>query len=1035
MPRRTPLPLPTAPADAASHEHAEAALPRGDIAEYVEALKASPRLGPQVVCHRVLPHREAVFAEPTRPWPKALGQLLESRGVDRLYSHQARAMDLVRAGRHVVVATPTASGKTLVYNAPVLERCLADPETRALYLFPLKALAQDQLRAFTEITSSWPEEARPRAAIYDGDVSDHFRRKIRENPPHVLLTNPEMLHLALLPHHEKWAAFLAGLTYVVVDETHTYRGVMGSHMAQVFRRLNRVAARFGAAPSFVFCSATVGNPGELAQHLTGVEAATIAETGAPQGARHFLFLNPLESAAQAAIMLLKSALARGLRTIVYCQSRKLTELVSLWAQERAGDYKDRISAYRAGFLPEERREIEARMTSGELLAVITTSALELGIDIGALDLCILVGYPGTVMSTLQRGGRVGRAQRESAVILVAQEDALDQYFMRHPEDFFNRPPEAAVLNPYNEVILRRHLECAAAELPLRVAEHDGTVDAEPWLAAPEVAAQLSCMEERGELLRSKEGDRLYARRKRPHHEVDLRGSGGTYRIEADPEGRSVGQIDEQRAFRETHPGAVYLHRGQTFLVRELDIPGRTVRVTPARLDIYTRARGSKTTEILDVREYGAVWGARLFLGRLRITEQITGYEKRRVRGGTLQTIVPLDLPPIVFETEGLWFEIPRVIQQRAEDGFLHFMGGIHALEHAMIGILPLLVMTDRNDLGGVSTPLHPQIGRAAVFIYDAAPGGVGLTRLAYGQAEALFERTAQAIADCPCELGCPSCVHSPKCGSGNRPIDKAAAFFLMQELLGAPTPAVGPEHLPQLPEPETTGSALDSLPPAFPEPVANAAHARVQMTSPTAAPPVHEAPSPAPLATTSPVHEAPSPARYGVLDVETQRSAKEVGGWGNAHKMRVSCAVLYDAETDAFLDYTEATLPALFTRLESLDLVVGFNILRFDYAVLGAYTQRNLRALPTLDMLDHVRQRLGYRLSLDSLAAATLGAAKSADGLQALAWWKEGRLQEIIDYCAKDVAITRDLYLHGRDRRYLLFTNKAKQTARLPVSW
>ena len=439
------------------------------VAEYVRALLASDKLGPQVRHHRCEPARAAVHAESRLPWPAAIRRTLEERGLSGLYSHQALATDHIRAGHSVVVATPTASGKSLIYNLPVLERHLRDSEARALYLFPLKALAQDQLAGLQRLVSGWPEEARPTAALYDGDTSDHFRRKIRRDPPTVLISNPEMLHLALLPHHEQWAPFLAGLSHIVVDEAHTYRGVFGAHMAGVFRRLNRLAAHYGATPSYVFCTATVGNPGELAASLSGLDLlpgrqppVVVDQSGAPQGARHYVFLDPDQSPATAAIDLLRAALARKLRTIVYCRSRRMTELVSLWAGSLSGPWAGRISAYRAGFLPEERRQIEARMASGELLAVVSTSALELGIDIGGLDVCILVGYPGTIMSTLQRGGRVGRAQQESAVVLVAGEDALDQYFMSHPEDFFSRPAEKAVVNPWNEVILARHLECAAA---------------------------------------------------------------------------------------------------------------------------------------------------------------------------------------------------------------------------------------------------------------------------------------------------------------------------------------------------------------------------------------------------------------------------------------------------------------------------------------------------------------------------------------------------------------------------------------------
>ncbi len=977
----------------------------GTVGGYVAALKRSERLGDQVVHHRTIQELAARCAPNVRPWPRAIQDVLGGMGIEELYSHQARATDLVRSGRHVVVATPTASGKTLIYNLPVLERFLSDPECRALYLFPLKALAQDQLRNFEALTAAWPRDARPRAAIYDGDTTDYKRRKIRESPPNVLLTNPEMLHLSICPHHDSWSAFLADLQFVVVDEVHTYRGVLGSHMAQVFRRLRRICERFGSRPTFIFCSATVANPAELATQLTGLEVETVTESGAPQGARHFVFLNPYEGAAQASILLLQAALHRGLRTIVYTQSRKVTELVSLWAQQRSGPFKNRISAYRSGFLPEERREIEARMTSGELLAVVSTSALELGIDIGALDICILVGYPGTVMATLQRGGRVGRSLRESAVLMLAHEDALDQYFMRNPSAFFDKGPEAAVLNPCNPVILRRHLECAAAEMPLR--------DDEAWLREPLVLAEVKRMEGSGRLLRGADDATLYSRRKRPQREINLRGAGSVYQIEASHNqgkgGESVGTVDEHRAFKETHPGAVYLHRGLSYVVSDLNLATRTVRVERQKVNYFTRPRVKKETEIIEVLAEQPVWGARMFLGRLKVTETVTGYETRQIRGSKLLRITNLDLPPLIFETEGIWLVIPPAVQRAAEDGFLHFMGGIHALEHAAIGIMPLLVMTDRNDLGGISTPMHQQLGMAAVYVYDGIPGGVGLTRQAFARPEELMERTLGVITSCDCEFGCPACVHSPKCGSGNRPIDKTAAMRILQELREAPTMA--PLHL-ELPHETRDAAARPGESSRNPEVMHEIQGGGKPSKPPDTAP------------------------RFGVLDVETRRSAAEVGGWHRAERMGVSVAVLFDSADEEFHVFLEQDMAGLMQHLKDLELVVGFNVKRFDYKVLSAYAaMEQLIRLPTLDMLDVIQQRLGYRLGLDHLAQATLKAEKTADGLQALAWWAEGRIQEIIDYCTKDVAITRDLYLFGRDKGYLLFVNKAKKLVRLPVEW
>ena len=1123
------------------------------VAEYVRALLASDTLGPQVRHHRCEPARAAVYAESRLPWPAAIRRTLEERGLSGLYSHQALATDHIRAGHSVVVATPTASGKSLIYNLPVLERHLRDSEARALYLFPLKALAQDQLAGLQRLVSGWPEEARPTAALYDGDTSDHFRRKIRRDPPTVLISNPEMLHLALLPHHEQWAPFLAGLSHIVVDEAHTYRGVFGAHMAGVFRRLNRLAAHYGAAPSYVFCTATVGNPGELAASLSGLDLlpgrrppVVVDQSGAPQGARHYVFLDPDQSPATAAIDLLRAALARKLRTIVYCRSRRMTELVSLWAGSLSGPWAGRISAYRAGFLPEERRQIEARMASGELLAVVSTSALELGIDIGGLDVCILVGYPGTIMSTLQRGGRVGRAQQESAVVLVAGEDALDQYFMSHPEDFFSRPAEKAVVNPWNEVILARHLECAAAELPLSARD--------PWLAPAPAQEALRDPAARGRLLLSADGSQWLAARKRPQRLVDLRGTGRSFVIE-DSEGTVIGSVDGFRAWRETHAGAVYLHRGRSYVIEEMDPAAGRVRARQAKVDWFTRVRGHKSTDILEELERRPLGRGVVCRGRLRIIDTITGYEKRSTRDNRLLTIVPLEAPPQIFETEGLWYVIPESCRRRLEEDFVHFMGSIHACEHTAIGMLPLLVMADRNDFGGISIPLHPQTGLACVFIYDGLPGGAGLTRQAFGHARELLEVCAAVIEACPCEDGCPSCVHSPKCGSGNRPISKAGALRLIRDLLAPGADAEGealcadlrisppPELLPPRPVDEPAAPVPPPVPdmaaimaawagqssaaaPAVPAGQAgqgprtaiagagkgeaappgdmppqdgpieggggeacadggspqdgpSAAAGKLlgkRATCPAAAAgmagyravggaghPDDQGASPRPVspaagrktggataaaavsaggAGSTRVRPGPGvgalgrpPEQYLVFDVETRRSAAEVGGWNRADRMGVSIAVAYDSRADDFFTYTQEALPELFARMRAAQLVVGFNSFRFDYAVLSAFAPFDLRALPGLDLLRRVQDSLKYRVSLDNLGQATLGEPKSADGLQALRWWQEGRLDDIAAYCRKDVDLTRRLYLFGLEHGWLLFTNKAGQRVRVPVDF
>ncbi len=959
------------------------------VSQFIDHIRRSDRFADQIVHHAQLPPVPPRFADVSSPWPEPIRLLLQGMGVRRLFSHQAEAIDHIRSGQHTVVSTSTASGKSLVYTLPVLEKILGDPRSRSLYLFPLKALAQDQFKTLQEIMLGWTGSVRPTAAIYDGDTKQHERVRIRKNLPNILFTNPEMLHLGIMPHHHLWAEFLSGLDFVVVDEVHTYRGVMGSNMSWVFRRLLRLCRYYGASPTFVFCSATVGNPRSLSSDLTGLEVSAVTESGAPQGTKHVVFINPLFGAASNALALLEEALPRKLRTIVYTQSRKMTELIAMWAAQRCKQDASRISAYRSGFLPQERRSIETRLSSGELLAVISTSALELGIDIGALDLCLLVGYPGSVMATWQRGGRVGRQQQDSGIFLLGHEDNLDQYFMANPEAFFQMQPEDAVINPFNPSIMSSHLQCAAADLPLQATED--------LLQADEVSRVVAGLVSRGDLLRSAGGEVLFARKKGVQGEVNLRGAGRVMTILDQASKACIGSIDTHRACHETHPGAVYLHRGRTFVIQELRMEQGVVLAWEQAVNYFTRARTEKETDILEQLSSRQVLGTRVCLGRLRITERITGYEKRLVKGQKLIEIVPLDLDPLIFETEGLWVEIPHRLRLQVEEQRMHFMGGIHAVEHAMIGILPLLVLTDRSDLGGISQPAHHQLNQATVFVYDGIPGGVGLTRQAFTRAEEMLARTLEAIQSCSCELGCPSCVHSPKCGSGNKPLDKQAALVVLKGLCS--------EH-----EPLAAGEPVVCSNPAPSEP------RRVQSPS-------------------RPVQARRRPARFGVLDLETQRSAQEVGGWSRPDRMGMSCAVLYDSAEDAFFDFREEDLERLLAHLGQLELVVGFNITRFDYAVLKGYTDFPLHTLPTLDMLQRVYSRLGYRLSLDHLASATLGVTKSGNGLQALRWWAEGQIEKIVAYCRQDVALTRDLYVFGRENGYLLFRNKAKALVRVLVDW
>lgn len=965
-----------------------------DIIEYLTALESSRKYGPQVVCHRLTPAKPATFAD---GWPSlhpALTTALQGGGISHLYHHQAEAIEHIAEGRDVVVATPTASGKSLIYNIPMVNDLVAERPGHALYLFPLKALAQDQYQGLGALLDRLPEKHRrplaETAALFDGDTSSYGRRKVKEQPPPVLFTNPEMLHLSLLPHHAGWASFFADLRYVVIDEVHSYRGILGSHMAWVIRRLLRVAAHYGSSPVFVLLSATIGNPADLGRKLLGRPVEVVSTSGAARAERHMLMFNPWDSAAHAASQLLEAAMKRGLRTIVYTQSRRMTELINLWTAPRLGPLSRQLSAYRAGFLPEERRDIERQLFDGRLKGVITTSALELGIDIGDLDLCLLVGYPGSIMATWQRGGRVGRGSRPSATILIGQEDALDQHFMRQPEDFFSRAPESAVLNPSNSAVMKQHFQCAACELPL--ATDDPLL---MGLAQEEALAELAAS---GLLLRTATGTHWVASRRSPHRHVGLRGGGAQMAIIDGESGEVVGEIDNVRAIKECHPGAVYLHRATTWVIERFDLQGGEIVARRHAPSYFTRPISDKSTEILAILTRKKTFGGEVCFGKIRVTERVSGYQKRNAHTQKLVGSVSLELPEQTIETEGLWLNLPPELVDHCEREKYHFMGAIHALEHAMIALFPLLVLCDRNDIGGISCPLHAQTERATIFIYDGYPGGVGLSAEAYVKIDDLLRQAQATVASCPCDTGCPSCVHSPRCGSGNRPIDKRVCLFLLEQLLQAEAADAQKE----------SGVQLLVEPPSRKTGNRKAQH-------------------------DYPLGLAALPRRFVVFDLETQRSAEEVGGWQRAERMGVAVAVVYDSQLGDFLTYLEDEVDQLIDHLTGSELVVGFNNRRFDNQVLSPYTSSDLNRLPTLDLLEEVHACLGYRLSLNGLAEQTLGIKKTADGLQSLSWYKEGRIDLIRHYCRKDVEITRDLLFHALEHGFLLFANKKKEKVQLPL--
>ena len=772
----------------------------------------------------------------------------------------------------------------------------------------------------------------------------------------------------------------------------------GVFLAVTWRRFFiacRGSGRFyGNTPQFILLSATIANPQELAQQLIGKqpkEIEVIAENGAPQAKRNFVFMESEEglgghTSSLAARLVVKAAEA-GLKTIAFTQSRKVTELIHMSILRAGPQLADRVSSYRAGFLPEERRTIEQKLASGQLSAVISTSALEMGIDIGGLDLCILVGYPGTVMTTWQRGGRAGRSGRESAIILLPQYDALDQYIVHHPQVFLNSSYEIAVTDPLNEEILKAHIPCAAAEHPLELSEVDS-------LEQP-FRNQVDSLTRMGKLLQTGDGRHWLSAAAHPHRQVDIRSVGPAYVIvknSKDDRTIPLGKSEGVRALKECHPGAIYLHRGETYQVQTLDLANRVIRVDPSQAAYFTRVKSEKETEILEMLASKPVGNFLVRLGRLRVTETITGYERRRLfTQELLGGLNELDLPPQTFETVGFWIEIESELVKRIQAAKLHFMGGIHAVEHAAISMFPLFALCDRNDIGGISSPAHAQVEKAAIFIYDGYPGGIGLAARGYEMILPLLEKTKDLIASCSCPEGCPACIHSPKCGSGNKPLDKEAALAILKYLLGELNFS---ENL--------TLSERDEL-----------GKGTMEATEP----------------------QSPPAPRIGFFDLETQRLADEVGGWQNKHLMRVSVAVLYETHTDTFKIFKEEDIGSFLRDLQGLDLVVGFNIASFDYQVLRAYASYDLQKLPTFDLLQEIHQVLGFRLSLAHLAENNFGKGKASDGIQAVKWFREGEWDPLIEHCKLDVILARDLFYRALETGHLLYSDRHGRRMRIPTPW
>ncbi|MDR0470326.1 MAG: DEAD/DEAH box helicase [Nitrososphaerota archaeon] len=749
----------------------------GLIEEFIRGIKQSRSYKKQIVHLEELPAHTAILGELEKPLPENLQKVLLNRKI-QLYSHQAQAINAARSGKNVVIATPTASGKTLAFNIPVFEALTMDRKATALYIYPAKALTNDQLKVLKELEKESQIKADPN--IYDGDTPQYQRANIRENS-RIILTNPYGLH-QYLPWHYKWRNFFQNLKFIVMDEAHIYRGVFGSNVAMVIRRLLRICNQYHATPQIILSSATIANPEEHAQRLTGKDFEVVSNDGSPRGKKSFVFWNPpfedstntlRRSTHQETKDLLTLSVLQNLQTLCFTTSRQLAELITRWTKtELTAKSKSAnvVTAYRAGYLPQERRDIENRLKNKNLIGVVSTNALELGIDIGSLDSVIISGYPGTVISTWQQAGRAGRSNMDSLVMLVAYQNPLDQYFMKHPSDFFGRPHEQAIIGLHNHYITTGHIMCAASELPIN--ECDKQFFSELF------SGSIQALEQ-GKLVKKTPHGWVYSGTARTTEMVSL-GNISDKTVTVFYNGNLLETLTLNKAYEEAHTGAVLLHQGETYICESLDLNHLVAKVKQENVNYHTEALKDVEVTINKTQEKSNK-GTKIGLGEVSITETYHTYVTKIY--DTVNKRSPLDLPPLTFSTIGVWFSIPDKVRELVESQNLDFAGGLHAVEHAMISIAPIFAMCDRWDIGGVSTPLHPDTKEPTIFIYDGFEGGIGISEALYAKIKPLWEKTLDLIDNCECREGCPSCIYSPKCGNENEPLDKKAASIILKEML------------------------------------------------------------------------------------------------------------------------------------------------------------------------------------------------------------------------------------------------------------
>jgi DEAD/DEAH box helicase domain-containing protein len=761
-----------------------------DVSQIIEKIKTSRRYDGQITHIEDVPAREASYKD--LEMNPLIRYALNQKGIDKLYAHQAEAVERTRNGENIVLSTSTASGKSLCYMLPVFESLLKEPHATALYISPLNALVNDQLDTFRELSQTMTLNVKIDRFV--GSMSKAEKDAVKHGNTKIIFTNPEMLHLSFLQWKQQWRQFLSNLNYIIIDESHSYSGVMGSHMANLLRRLNRICDYYGAKPQYICCTATIGNPVEHSSALAGREVTLIDNDSSGQGTQKFVFWNPplysnsrnftrRKASFGETVDLFTNFVQNDLQTIVFARSRQKVERMYVQAKnnltERGVDKT--ISPYRGGYHGNEREDIEKGLASGEIEGVISTNALELGIDIGGLDACIMDGFPGTIMSARQQAGRAGRGSRESIVTLVADSNALDQYYMRNPGDFFRRDCEEAVINVSNRYIQAGHLLCAARELPLKPEDKS--------YFGPEFDTIVQVLEEEGLL----EGD--HEKRSTdpaPHMKISIRNiENDSYTIIDKTTRRPLEKdIERLRAYREAFEGAVYINKGKPYCVTKLDHDKKEIHVEPAGDGYYTRAMVDSdivVREVVETKDLTTCPEVKVGFGDVDVTQQVTGYRKIQQRSDTELGQHSLDMPQFRLETEAIWIELPYSFTKLVDEHERDLAGGIHAIEHAIIAMYPLHLLADRNDVGGVSTPSHPDIAEnSGIFVYDGHPGGVGYAESGYGRIQEMLEVTLKSIESCPCYDGCPSCIQSPKCGNNNNPLDKDAAIMILRKMLDMP---------------------------------------------------------------------------------------------------------------------------------------------------------------------------------------------------------------------------------------------------------